>query len=221
MSTQDAGRSTSGRDFREWHQAFHRLTADQEAARAWRRTRYTFAYRLSQALVGAADPVGAIEGPAVYGVWLNWGLLYVGHTREAQRRLWDLAIGESHHLANTFPPEIWKRVVVIPWPALPAASSVPADVTVGEAGLAREYRLQRWLGPLVNAEVRTRDGKWRPRSLENSRSRGAQTADRVDELFEAVKAVWVEAARVEPPLDQFSETYRTVFPAKLLEPPHG
>lgn len=29
--------------------------------------------------------------------------------------MWDLPIGESHHLANSFPPEIWTRVVVVYW----------------------------------------------------------------------------------------------------------
>jgi hypothetical protein len=27
-------------------------------------------------------------------------------------------VGESHHLANTVPPETWERVVVVQWPSL-------------------------------------------------------------------------------------------------------
>lgn len=58
-------------------------------------------------------------GPVLYGVFASGaGLCYVGQTQEAERRLRDLPVGESHHLANTVPPEVWERVVVIRWPLL-------------------------------------------------------------------------------------------------------
>ena len=96
-----------------WRQALLELTADEQAAAGWRRRRYAFAHRLGTALVAGEGTRPAVTGSVLYGVWLPWGLIYVGQTGEAQRRLRDLAVGESHHLANTYPPEIWSRVAVI------------------------------------------------------------------------------------------------------------
>ncbi len=97
--------------FEQWLRGLTALTGSAAAARQWRERRYDFAHRLGEKLVGqcAADP--PVEGSAIYGIGLKWGLLYVGQTNDAARRLRDLPVGESHHLANTFPPEIWDRVV--------------------------------------------------------------------------------------------------------------
>src|SRR5215467_16390217 len=91
-----------------WLDALHTLTATEADARRWRHERYAFAHRVGSALVEPDGVQGTINGLVVYGVWLEWGLLYVGQTKEAERRLRDLVVGESHHLANTFPPEIWQ-----------------------------------------------------------------------------------------------------------------
>lgn len=107
-----------------WRQSLLELTGNETAASDWRRNRYAFAHRLGAALAGGEGTNPGTSGSVLYGIWLNWGLIYVGQTGEAQRRLRDLAVGESHHLANTFPPEIWSRVVVIEWPRLQAASAV-------------------------------------------------------------------------------------------------
>lgn len=82
----------------------HLLTDSAVAARLWRERRYAFAYRLGEELAGATAELSPVTGPAVYGIWLKWGLLYIGQTTEAARRLRDLPVGESHHLANTFLP---------------------------------------------------------------------------------------------------------------------
>lgn len=102
--------------FTQWLGSLTALTGSADAARQWRERRYAFAYRLGEELAGQSSTNPAVTGSAVYGIWLRWGLLYVGQTTEASRRLRDLPVGESHHLANTFPPEIWDRVVVIDWP---------------------------------------------------------------------------------------------------------
>ncbi|MCP2258357.1 hypothetical protein LX15_002051 [Streptoalloteichus tenebrarius] len=155
-----------------------------------------------------------MRGHAVYGVWLDWGLLYVGQTSEAERRLRDLAVGESHHLANTFPPEIWHRVVVVAWPRLPEAGPLVERFGADEVGLGLEHRLQSWLEPLANGSRRRPDGGWREVDWATSRSRGARVGRQIDSLFEAVRRVWREAS--EAGSSTASEVYRVVFPGELL-----
>jgi hypothetical protein len=72
------------------------LTAGAERPAAWRDQRNAFAYRLGTALTEPHPLAPAAIGP----VYLpTTGLCYVGQTKEAERRLRDLPIGESHHAA--------------------------------------------------------------------------------------------------------------------------
>ncbi len=130
-----------------WRQALQELTRDHASAAEWRFSRYTFAHRLGAALTRDPETGGTITGPVIYGIWLDWGLIYIGQTTEAERRLKDLAVGESHHLANTFPPEIWKRVVVLPWPGLRFAQDAIGRLPQDAVGLGLEYGLQSLLSP--------------------------------------------------------------------------
>ncbi len=181
-----------------WRQSLLELTSTEEAAYAWRQHRYAFAHRLGMALVGGDRSALPTSGSVVYGVWLNWGLIYVGQTGEAQRRLRDLPVGESHHLANTFPPEIWSRVIVIEWPQLTTARATIERLSEPIVGLALEHRLQASLTPLANASRRKPDGGWRAVTWSKSQSRAARAAMEIDELYESVMVVWTSAARSGP-----------------------
>jgi hypothetical protein len=158
-----------------------------------------------------------ITGPAVYGVWLGWGLLYVGQTQEAERRLRDLAIGESHHLANTFPPEIWHLVVVVAWPELPQAQQLMDSLPSKLIGLALEHRLQLWLKPLANSSRRTTTGSFRDVDWSASQSLGAQNADRIEQLYDAVRTAWLEAEESVQSDEFGAGVIRAVLPQALLE----
>jgi hypothetical protein len=94
--------------------------ADPESVLAWQDRRYRFAHHVGQLLTSPARPDAApVTGHVVYGVHVaGAGLLYVGQTGNAKRRLRDLPVGESHHLATTVPPETWERVIVVQWPDL-------------------------------------------------------------------------------------------------------
>ncbi|MET7417915.1 hypothetical protein [Dactylosporangium sp. NPDC005555] len=205
--------------FVEWQRALHVLTSDEAAAREWRRLRYRFAHRLGEALVGSADSEQEVKGPVLYGVWLHWGLLYIGQTLEAQRRLRDLPIGESHHLATTFPPEIWHRVVVIEWSKLPEATALIAEFSLDLIGLALEHGMQVRLRPLVNSERRTSAGGWRLVDWERSQSRGARAAVQIDMLLGAVQNLWDEAAKQRPGSIVSPVAYRVIFPERLVDRP--
>ena len=74
----------------------------------------TPAYRATRRLTGFSNPILIVSGVYLPGT----GLCYVGQTQEARRRLRDLPIGESHHLAMTAPPELWTRVIVVQWAEL-------------------------------------------------------------------------------------------------------
>ncbi|MEU4558819.1 hypothetical protein AB0F72_10530 [Actinoplanes sp. NPDC023936] len=201
--------------FEEWRSALYSLTGTKEAARAWRHHRYRFAHRLGTVLSGTSDPRGPVHGPAVYGVWLRGGLLYVGQTLQAQRRLRDLPVGESHHLANTFPPEVWERIVVITWPDLPSAAALLAEVTPRDVGLALEHRLQEWLRPLANSQRRTTTGDWTDVEWSSSRSIGARLGARVGDLFHDLQAVWIQGAEQTSAATPENSACRVVFPDLL------
>jgi hypothetical protein len=195
--------------FDRWWHAMRDVAATRATSLAWRQHRYKFAHRLGRELGGG------LSGPAVYGVWLQWGLLYVGQTLEAERRLKDLAIGESHHLANTYPPEIWHHVVVVAWPQLPEAARVLESLSPKAVGEGLEHRLQEALAPLANASRRTSDGRWRDVDWKTSRSLGARTGKQIDDLFGAVLEAWNKAAGAQKG-ENLPSSSRVVFPPQLL-----
>ena len=104
----------------------------------------------------------------LYGVCLDSHTepIYIGQTMDARRRLWDLPIGESHHLANTYPPEIWSRIIVVRWrdilredPSLETTLFAELhDLGLGAAehtqaiGLILEHRLQHHFRPRLHSE---------------------------------------------------------------------
>ena len=106
--------------FRRWHAAMLDSLGSPERVLAWQDRRYRFAHRIGKLLTDPAPPETApVTGHVVYGVYVaGAGLLYVGQTGKAKRRLRDLPVGESHHLATTVPPETWERVIVVQWPDL-------------------------------------------------------------------------------------------------------
>jgi hypothetical protein len=210
----DMGGSAEDSPFEAWRRQLLTLTETVDDARDWRRRRYRFARLLGDRLVAATASAPALTGAAIYGIWLNWGVVYVGQTQEAQRRLRDLPIGESHHLANTFPPEIWSRVVVIAWPKF-AEVELLVPIPSSAIGLALEHLLQRRLQPLANASRRQSDGTFADVRWETSRSEGARHAPDIQPLFEAVWTAWDHAAQ--QPADLITEAVRVVFPANLVE----
>lgn len=155
-----------------WRAALMGLAGTREDARRFRESRYRYAHAVADQL--NAD--GRSDGYAVYGVQMPWGPLYVGQTKDGRRRLRDLVIGKSHHLANTFPPEIWQTVVVIRWPVLASAEPAIAQQGRDATGLALEHLLQERLQPLFNARKRTHAGGWRTTNYSTSRSRAAVLA---------------------------------------------
>jgi hypothetical protein len=100
--------------FGRWRNALLDALASPGDVMAWQDRRYQFAYQVGQLLVDSAGPgIPPVSDHAVYGVCVTGGgLLYVGQTTDARRRLRDLPVGESHHLATTVPPETWERVLV-------------------------------------------------------------------------------------------------------------
>lgn len=202
--------------FLRWQQSLRLLMGTRESARSWRQSRYQFAHRLGAALAGPLGDGSALQGPVVYGIWLRWGLLYVGQTSRAERRLRDLPVGESHHLANTFPPEIWHRVVVVAWPRLAGAEALTERLQPRVVGLALEHLLQSRMQPLVNCERRKPDGGWRDNDFTRSRSVGALATPQVLGLFHEVQEVWDRAVSEGDGAWSQSHAWRVVFPETLL-----
>ena len=191
-----------------WVQSVRNLTQDQQAALDYREMRSSVAAAIATAILRAAigasqspDSEGTQTQPVVYGVWLAGHApeapVYIGQTTDSGRRLWDLPVGESHHLANTFPPEIWSHVVVVRWPEV--LESYGGDLGIqpidfGTVGLALEYALQCEFSPLMNVWRKNRDGRLVPARLNASRSVGAGIASTKEfqGFFEQFVTVWRE-----------------------------
>ncbi|MUT88885.1 hypothetical protein [Streptomyces sp. Z38] len=213
--------------YRAWRSSLTTLLGDASLLSWWQERRYQFAHRVGALLTEARADCSVTVGPVLYGVFASGaGLCYVGQTQEAERRLRDLPVGESHHLANTVPPEVWERVVVIRWPLLlseaPASEQMEVEA-MGSAvcGLALEHTLQVATTPPLNSRRRRTSGDWQPRNLTRSRSRGAIHSQRIPELSRLTLAAWKALAEAEAPKGAAvvaSEVGRVVFPSTLHEP---
>ena len=150
---------------------------------------------------------GGPQDHVLYGVWLQGHAapIYIGQSANSRRRLWDLPIGESHHLANSFPPEIWGQVVVVHWRRV-LAKSQPLEAALCTAlrkqglhdplmgmkavGLGLELMFQREFRPLFNGRKKAQDGSWREVKLDLSASQGAKVVPLLGPLFSTILAVW-------------------------------
>jgi len=184
------------------------------------------AHRVGTLLTEAHPPAPAAIGSALYGVYLpGTGLCYVGQTQEAGRRLRDLPIGESHHLAMTAPPELWTRVIVVQWAELlvRAAEREWVIPDMKACGQALEYLLHCHFRPTINCYARTTDGRYRERPPERSKSKAAVGAIAYLDLFKVVLGVWSaleavpEPASGESRIADYSPFGRVVFPVALLD----
>lgn len=217
----------------QWLAAIRALTATPEDAAEYLDRRLRFTTEVARAL----SHDDRARDSLVYGVWLerHKSPVYIGQTTEGRRRLWDLPIGESHHLANSFPAEIWGRVAVVYWGQLLAArSDLFAEVTaalkpvVGDdpmqvnqsIGLGLEFLLQHNTQPLFNRRKKRRDGTWRTVEWHNSESVGARTSPHLASLFNEVFGVWQQLAAVVPAGADIAITFstgRVVFPGRIRE----
>jgi hypothetical protein len=212
--------------FDRWRNALLDALDSPDKVMSWQDRRYQFAFQVGQLLVSASTPDTApVTGHVVYGVYVNGGgLLYVGQTGNARRRLRDLPVGESHHLATTVPPETWERVIVIQWPnllaQLPAQEAQAAtELGLTNCGLAMEYLLQITYRPVLTARRRSTGGGWSARRIDASRSRGATSSAQLPQLFNTVRAQWDALTKALPGEDGqpivHSDAGRVVFPGSL------
>jgi hypothetical protein len=213
--------------FGRWRTAMLDSLSCPERVLSWQDRRYRFAHQVGQLLTNPAPPDAApVTGHVVYGVYVaGAGLLYVGQTSNAKRRLRDLPVGESHHLATTVPPETWERVIVIQWPdLLPNVRNSEALVAeqLGHqtCGLTLEHLLQVTYRPVLTARRRSGTGKWAARRIDSSRSRGAVNSGRLPHLFNAVRAVWDQLADASSSGDGdpavHTDVGRVIFPGLML-----
>jgi hypothetical protein len=201
----------------QWLEAIRRMTATPQAAAGYLDRRLSFTTSVAE-LLSHAD---SVYDRLVYGVWLEGhdDPIYIGQTTEGRRRLWDLPIGESHHLANSFPPEIWSRVVVVYWGKILAEK--PELLTTNSStavGLGLEYLLQKQIQPLFNRRKKRRDGAWRDVRWAHSASIGAKAAPLLGPLFQDVVLEWNALSTVAGADQAKIEKLfgRVVFPSLLM-----
>lgn len=145
----------------------------------------------------------------VYGVMIRnlSRSVYIGETSDARRRLFDLAIGESHHLANTFPTFLWTKIIVIRWPSLmiEAELAMVAKELGGAdgahvlklAGAALEHCLQQAHRPVFNVYKKSTTGLLRARALERSGRKAASLSQLIPRSYERVAKAWQQAEACE------------------------
>ena len=194
-----------------WIEALCLSTSSPAKAESWLDERYDFTARLARELVSPL--VGVANSAVVYAVWLTGdheGPVYIGQSTNPTRRLWDLPIGESHHLANSFPPEVWRSVVVIDWSFILQTDSdlnsristdlstlnLNADHANKAIGLGVEHRLQLAFKPPFNMRKKQRDGSWDTVDLERSSSTGARVGKslNIQELARRIQALMLQNA---------------------------
>lgn len=213
--------------FRRWRAAMLDSLASPERVLAWQDRRYRFAHLLGYFLTRPAWPDDEpVTGHVVYGVYVaGAGLLYVGQTGDAKRRLRDLPVGESHHLATTVPPETWERVIVVQWPELLSRGRDSEELAAEKlghqtCGLALEHLLQVTYRPVMMTRRRSGTGEWAARRVDSSRSRGAVNSGWFPGLFKAVRAVWDELADTAGPGEGdpavHADAGRVIFPGLML-----
>jgi hypothetical protein len=204
-------------DWDDWTRALAALTTDPEARRRFRERRFALAYQIGTLLKQWVASSGG-DRPIIYAVALADGKpIYIGQTPEPSRRLYDLPIGESHHLANTFPPELWRRVIVLDWLALaksPSVDPLPPDCDSTAIGTAIELHLQRLYQPEMNMLRKSPSGAWVLRNLDSSRSRAAGLISTVSHLLPQVERTFEELlqADIGPSSVQRSAAGCVVFP---------
>ena len=163
----------------------------------------------------------------IYGVYsVGVGLACIGQTSDPIRRLRDLPIGESHHLANTIAPEMWERVIVLAWPDLLGRTTADERAVLDEVikkpkerGLPLEHGLQITLQPPMNLRTRGANGQWRRRPLARSRSIGATIAPLIPILVCRAREAWSDLATAAAhPLDPTiatTEFGHCIFPRSI------
>jgi hypothetical protein len=172
-----------------WLAALLGATRTEAAATGWLDTRFAFTSRVATKL---CEPIqGKPDTHVVYAVWLrgqHQRPVYIGQSADPLRRLNDLPIGESHHLSNSFPPEIWERVLVVDWESMvPDKGSLaqslrdnglhsPTKGAMDIVGLGIEFHLQQDIKPMFNARKKLRGGSWRQTDFTRSGSLGARAA---------------------------------------------
>ncbi|MDJ0841311.1 MAG: hypothetical protein QNK37_32675 [Acidobacteriota bacterium] len=195
----------------DWVEQLSALTATSEDAARFHTQRTRAATAVAQTIFQTLGIDRKQKIPALYAVWLcgHEQPVYVGQTLDMGRRLWDLPIGESHHLANSFPVEIWQAVKVLRWHDFPAHHKAREleELTQGLIvkpdkkksvrekkldlmGMALEYLFQLEYKPLFNMRKRKPDGSWRPVRLEKSKSAGAKTSRMMGDLWPLVHQTW-------------------------------
>lgn len=201
-----------------WVEQLSALTATPEAAARFHTQRTQAATAVAQTIFKTLGINRKQKIPALYAVWLcgHTQPTYIGQTMDMGRRLWDLPIGESHHLANSFPVEIWKAVMVLRWHDLlrhhkpkeldnlmdtldvePSPTKTAEAKKLEHIGMAFEHLLQKTYKPLFNMRKRKPDGTWRPVNLERSQSTGARTAKLVGDLWPFMLHIWKRIAETE------------------------
>lgn len=194
--------------YEHWVRSIRILTQDQKTALDYREMRANLAAAVATVILRATTGTsshpgsdGLLGNRVVYGVWLGGHEpncpVYIGQTNDGSRRLWDLPVGESHHLANTFPPEIWSHVVVVRWPEVLRAygnSLGMGSYDFDNIGLALEHALQREFEPIMNVWRKSRDGNLVPVRVGASKSTGAIVAssNEFQEFFHYFMSVWTE-----------------------------
>lgn len=184
----------SGGCYRSWVESCRALNADEDKARDFRARRYAFTHLLANHLIKNLPVSG--DDQVIYAVYLagkHSKPVYLGTSSEGRRRLWDLPIGESHHLSNTCPPEIWSKVQVLHWKRLLAETGHDIDElqkNVSEAfpekskfalkliGMGIEFRFQQEIRPEINILTKRRQGGFKPVDFMGSKSIQAAIARR-------------------------------------------
>jgi hypothetical protein len=153
--------------FDRWRNALAETLHSTAGVTAWQDRRYSFAHQVGQLLASPPPGGTAVTDHVVYGVNVEGGgLVYVGQTADAKRRLRDLPVGEKpspryNHSARSLGARDRHPVAE---PAQPAARSGKTSRGPAAAADMRtrplEYLLQVAYRPVMSARRRSTKGGW-------------------------------------------------------------
>ena len=111
--------------------------------------KYEYDHKIGAALRSGLSKLSSCDG-VIYGVYVNGIVVpvYIGESLDGRRRLYDLAIGESHHVANTFSTLIWDKVLVVGWRAPSNWEMIEEKILNLQAECSNTSSQPRQLSPL-------------------------------------------------------------------------
>lgn len=190
----------------DWLDIIKKSFETEESIKRYISERHKFATEVYDALnLNLSIDDDSPELPIIYGVSISCDTkpIYIGQSTKYPRRIYDLPIGESHHLGKTFPLELWSKIIVLKWSYVIHYSKLlrlceelkgkkefvgyNADKLISSINQGLETLFQEEFKPIFNMITKSRGG-----SVSFGTIRKSKATPFVKEIFEEIKPFWID-----------------------------